>query len=94
MQYIAERITVDKDLMNGKPSIRGMRVTVQTVLDFLGAGDTPEEILEQYPYLEKEDIFACLKFAAQNIHSFPVIRKVRLKKLLDSITKNSLHCEV
>ena len=64
MKYITDRITIDEGLMDGKPTIRGMRVTVQTILEFLSAGDTAEEILEQYPYLEKEDITECIKFAA------------------------------
>ncbi len=47
MEYIAERITIDPDLCNGKPTIRGTRLTVNTVLEFLGAGDTREELLYQ-----------------------------------------------
>ena len=58
MEYIFERITVDDELCNGKPTIRGMRITVQTVLEFLFNDTTVEEILEQYPVLE-EDINAC-----------------------------------
>lgn len=64
MQYITERITIDPDLCNGKPTIRGQRITVQTILEFLSAGDTKDEILGHYPTLEPEDIDACLKFAA------------------------------
>ena len=64
MEYIAERITMDPDLCNGKPTIRGKRITVQTILEFLSAGDSPEEILKQYPSLEPEDIEASLKFAS------------------------------
>lgn len=64
MEYIAERITIDDKLCNGKPTIRGKRITVQTILEFLGAGETKEEILKQYPSLEKEDIDACLRFAS------------------------------
>ena len=59
-----ERITVDPEICNGKPIIRGKRIAVQTVLEFLGAGETPEEILHQYPSLEMEDIRACLSAAA------------------------------
>ncbi len=64
MKYITERITIDENLMDGKPTIRGMRITVQTILEFLSAGDSAEEILSQYPSLEKEDINECIKFAA------------------------------
>ncbi|MFY7742592.1 MAG: DUF433 domain-containing protein [Flavobacterium sp.] len=64
MEYIADRITIDDKLCNGKPTIRGLRITVQTILEFLGAGETKEEVLKQYPSLEMEDIDACLKFAS------------------------------
>ncbi len=59
-----DRITLDPDICNGKPTIRGKRITVQTILEFLGAGESREEILHQYPSLEVEDIDACLAFAA------------------------------
>ena len=45
MEYIAERITIDPDLCNGKPTIRGTRLTVSTILGFLSAGETREELL-------------------------------------------------
>jgi len=63
MDYIFERITIDDEVCNGKPTIRGMRITVQTVLEFVFNGTSEEEILKQYPILEKEDIQACKKFA-------------------------------
>lgn len=59
-----DRITVDNEICNGKPTVRGKRITVQTILEFLGAGDSKEEILRQYPTLEAEDIDACVRFAA------------------------------
>lgn len=59
------RITIDPDLCNGKPTIRGKRITVQTIVEFLSAGETEEEILKQYPSLEKEDIHACLVFVGK-----------------------------
>lgn len=65
MEYIAERITLSPDLCNGKPTIRGKRITVQTILEFLAAGETTDEILYQYPSLEPDDITACLRFAAE-----------------------------
>ncbi len=65
MEYIADRITIDDKLCNGKPTIRGKRITVQTILEFLSAGESREEILKQYPSLVKEDIDACLKFASE-----------------------------
>lgn len=60
---LLSRITVDDEICNGKPIIRGMRITVQTVLEFLLAGTSEQEILRQYPVLEKEDIEACRQFA-------------------------------
>lgn len=57
------RITVNPQIYGGKPIVRGMRMAVEHVLGMLAAGDTPEAILEAYPYLEREDIQACLVFA-------------------------------
>ncbi len=76
MEYIAERITIDDGLCNGKPTIRGTRLTVHTILDFLGAGDTREELLYQFPTLESEDIDACIKFAADLMNRNYTITKV------------------
>jgi len=62
---LKHRITIDSAVCNGKPTIRGKRIAVQTVLEFLGAGESREEILRQYPSLEEADIDACLAFAAR-----------------------------
>ena len=59
------RITFDPELCGGRPCIRGMRVRVTDILDLLAAGASREEILEDYPYLEMEDITAALQFAAR-----------------------------
>ena len=59
-----DRITIDPAVMGGKACIRGMRVTVGTVVGLLAAGRSPSEILEAYPYLEKEDINQSLSYAA------------------------------
>lgn len=64
LSFYDGRITIDPAVCNGKPTLRGKRITVQTILEFLGAGDGEAEILEQYPSLEPEDIRACLRFAA------------------------------
>jgi len=61
---LLDRITIDPDICNGKPTLRGKRIAVQTILEFLGAGEAREEILRQYPSLEAADIDACLAFAA------------------------------
>lgn len=63
MNNLLNRITIDAQICNGKPTIQGKRITVQTILEFLSAGDTAEEILMQYPSLESKDIEACLQFA-------------------------------
>ena len=76
MEYISNRITLSETLCGGKPTIRGMRITVQTILDYLNAGDSPEEILSQYPSLEKEDINACLLFASNLMSKNYIIRPV------------------
>ncbi len=60
---LLSRISVDDAICNGKPIIRGMRITVQTIVEFLMAGTPEEEILHQYPMLEKEDLEACRQFA-------------------------------
>ena len=59
-----ERITLDPSIMGGKPCIRGMRVTVGTLLGLLAGGHSRERILEAYPYLEPPDIDAALAYAA------------------------------
>ncbi len=64
MDFLMDRITVDNNICNGKPTIRGKRISVQTILEFLSAGDSKDEILKQYPTLVQEDIDACLRFAA------------------------------
>ena len=65
MEFLIDRIVVDSTICNGKPVIRGKRITVQTVLEYLSAGDSKEDILSQYPTLEAEDISACIRFAAE-----------------------------
>ena len=59
------RITINPNILGGKPTIRGMRISVANVLEMLAGGMSPEQILEDFPYLEKEDIDACLKYAAK-----------------------------
>lgn len=58
------RITHDSRVMGGRPCIRGLRVTVGTVVGLLASGQTPDEILSAYPYLERDDIQAALAYAA------------------------------
>lgn len=58
------RITIDPGKRSGKPCIRGMRITVYDVLEYLASGMSEDEILDDFPELEKDDIRACLAFAA------------------------------
>ncbi len=58
-----ERITIDPDICHGKPSIRGMRWPVEVLLDLIASEMTWDEILEDHPELEREDIVACLNYA-------------------------------
>jgi uncharacterized protein (DUF433 family) len=59
------RISVKPDVCNGRPVIRGTRITVQTVLEFLAAGDSIEDVLEEYPRLRRADVQACLDYASR-----------------------------
>ncbi|MBM6499177.1 DUF433 domain-containing protein [Flavobacterium macrobrachii] len=64
---VLDRITILPDLCNGKPTIRGLRITVETILQYLSEGDSAEDIIEAYPFLEKEDIQAAVAFALKNL---------------------------
>ena len=57
-------ITIDAGKRGGKPCIRGLRITVYDILEYLASGMTQEEILEDFDYLTKEDIYACFAYAA------------------------------
>ena len=58
------RITIDPEVMGGKPCIRGMRVTVGTIVGLIATGKTVEDVLAEYPYLEHEDVMEALSYAA------------------------------
>ncbi len=67
------RITVDPDICHGKPCLRGLRYPVETILEYLAGGDSVEDLLAEFPDLEREDILACLEFsrrmlAARSVH--------------------------
>ena len=72
MTYLNDRITVDPDQCGGRPCIRGMRIRVQDVLDLYAVGLTSEQILEEMPDLEKDDLRACLSYASKVI-DHPVV---------------------
>jgi uncharacterized protein (DUF433 family) len=61
---LLERITLDSGKRSGKPCVRGMRITVSDILSYLASGMSFEEILDDFPFLEREDILACLSYAA------------------------------
>ncbi|MEH1806006.1 MAG: DUF433 domain-containing protein [Nostoc sp.] len=67
-----KRITSNPEIMGGKPCIRGMRVTVGTIVGLMAAGHTPEDILKVYPYLEREDIYEALAYAAWRVEEIEV----------------------
>ena len=67
------RITVNPEQCCGRPCLRGMRIRVSDVLDLLASGATCEQILQDYPYLEADDITAALEFAARQ-SNHPILR--------------------
>jgi len=69
-----DRIEINPDVCNGKAVIKGTRISVSTILGFLSAGDSYEDILEAYPEITKEDIQACLQYAQLVVNSHSVIK--------------------
>lgn len=65
MKNSLDRITLNPNICHGKPTIRNKRYTVDMILDLMTSGMTEEEILKDYPALEKDDIIACLAYAAK-----------------------------
>lgn len=67
---------IDPEICNGRPTVRGTRITAQTVLEFLAAGDTPQDILDEYPALSHDDILACLAYSARILsHRFDTLER-------------------
>ena len=64
-EYLTDRITIDPLVCHGKPVIRGLRYPVDSMLELLASGMTIEELLKDYPDLEKEDFLACIEYAAR-----------------------------
>jgi uncharacterized protein (DUF433 family) len=60
-----ERINIDPRICHGKPCIKGTRIWVSLVLDFLGSGESIESLLQEYPHLTQEDILACVAYSAE-----------------------------
>jgi uncharacterized protein (DUF433 family) len=76
-QQLLERITINPQIFGGKPIIRGRRLAVEHILGMLAAGDTIETLLEGYPWLEREDVQACLVYARrlvshERVEPFPL----------------------
>ncbi len=59
------RISINPDICNGRPVIKGTRIAVQTILEFLGAGDSIDDVLQEYPSIKKEEIYACIQYASK-----------------------------
>jgi uncharacterized protein (DUF433 family) len=74
---MSERISIKPDVCNGRPVVRGTRITVQTVLEFLAAGDSVEDVLEEYPKLTRADVKACLDYDPAELDS-PELAKMLL----------------
>ena len=70
---LLERITFNPNQCGGRPCIRGMRIRVNDVLEMLAAGASEQEILDDYPYLEPEDLRACLEYAAAQVNHAVVV---------------------
>jgi len=68
MESLIKRITIDPEICHGKPTIRGMRYPVESMLELLASGMTIDELLLDYPDLEHKDFLACLEYASKLVH--------------------------
>jgi uncharacterized protein (DUF433 family) len=73
---LLERITIDPMIFGGKPIIRGMRIAVEHLLGMLAAGDSPDRLLQEYPFLEQADIQACLAYAHRSLSGEQVQERI------------------
>ena len=71
-----DRIVIDPAVCNARPIVRGTRITAQTVLEFPGAGDSVEDVLDEYPTLTRDDVLACLHFSSRLMGNHSAIEKV------------------
>ena len=67
MSGLHDRITIDPGICHGKPCIRGMRYPVEAMLEYLAGGDTIDDVVREFPDLERADLLACLEFARQTL---------------------------
>lgn len=65
MSQFLDRITIDPEICHGKPTIRGLRYPVEVMLEYLAAGETIDDLVDEFQELEREDLLACIEFAAQ-----------------------------
>ena len=73
---IAQHIAIHPNICHGKPIIRGLRYPVESILEYLAAGDTVEDILLEFTDLEREDILACLAYALYQLKSMIFLEKI------------------
>jgi len=78
MQGLLERITFNKDILCGKPLIRGLRISVEMILELLAKGATEEEILQDYPHLEPDDLRAALLYAHHMVAQEEVFDRIQV----------------
>ncbi|WP_442888532.1 DUF433 domain-containing protein [Congregicoccus parvus] len=69
MNTLLSRITIHPEVCHGKPVVRGMRYPVESILEYLAAGDSFEDLLVEFPDLERDDLLACLEFAARSLQA-------------------------
>ena len=67
MQSLLSRITINPEICHGQPIIRNLRYPVESILEYLAGGDTLEELLTEFPDLQRDDLLACLEFAANTL---------------------------
>jgi len=67
MNTLLSRITIDPAICHGKPVIRGLRYPVDSLLEYLAGGDSIDDVLAEFPDLQREDLLACLEFATQSL---------------------------
>ena len=79
-QELLDRITVHPGIFGGKPIIRGMRIAVEHILGMLAAGDTAQIILEEYQFLEPEDIQACILYAYRSMAGEYVYERISIQE--------------
>jgi uncharacterized protein (DUF433 family) len=70
------KIVINPDICNGQPTFEGTRISVQTVLEFLGAGDSPDDVVREYPVLSLEDVREALRFSSRLMRHHYVVRDV------------------